>query len=368
MEELSDGHKLFNLGIVGVSFFFVLSGFILTINYADLFRRGIAASGYTRFVWGRFSKIYPVHIATMLMALPIQIFSPHKPLAWLAVPIHTLLLQCWLPFSNPIFYNYLNVPSWSISCEWFFYLLAPPAMFCVLGSLRRRVLLLAFIALYVAALGFFLSHGQSDFTRSYFLNWFAPTRFLDFLAGIFLARAFLSPRAVKWAKYSVPAQIAGFVLLVAAVFGIYVAPWPLQGGLLFVPGAALLVFGLAYSRGLFAAHLSGPWLKRLGMASFSFYMLHTPMMRALKGVYYYFGWETHTWTGFWLVALSAYIVIQAAAFLMLYKFELPMQEWLRRLRARRIARAKTPATLEPSPNFENVRPLPVDPPLWEKRA
>lgn len=56
MEELSDGHKLFNLGIVGVSFFFVLSGFILTINYADLFRRGIAASGYTRFVWGRFSK------------------------------------------------------------------------------------------------------------------------------------------------------------------------------------------------------------------------------------------------------------------------------------------------------------------------
>jgi peptidoglycan/LPS O-acetylase OafA/YrhL len=88
----------------------------------------------------------------------------------------------------------------------------------------------------------------------------------------------------------------------------------------------------------------------------------------LKGVYYHFGWETRTWTGFWFVAVTAYIVIQTAAFIMLYKFELPMQEWLRRLRARRIARAKIPATLEPSPNLENVHALPVDSPLWEKRA
>ena len=240
-------------------------------------------------------------------------------------------------------------------------------MFCVLGSIRRRVLLLATTALYVGTLGFFLWHSQSDFTRAYFLNWFAPTRFLDFLAGVFLARAFLSPRAGRWAALAVPAQIAGLGFLVAAVFWKDHAPWPLQGGLLFVPGAALLVFGLAYSRGFFAAHLSGPWLKRLGMASFSFYMLHTPMMRALKGVYYHFGWETRTWTGFWFVAVTAYVVIQTAAFIMLYKFELPMQEWLRRLRARRIARAKIPATLEPSPNLENVHALPVDSSLWENR-
>jgi peptidoglycan/LPS O-acetylase OafA/YrhL len=43
MERLSNGHKVFDLGFVGVSFFFVLSGFILTNNYADFFRRGIPA-------------------------------------------------------------------------------------------------------------------------------------------------------------------------------------------------------------------------------------------------------------------------------------------------------------------------------------
>jgi len=217
MEQLSESHKVFDLGFVGVSFFFVLSGFILTNNYADLFRRSIPAGSYMQFIWGRFSKIYPVHFATMLMALPIQILSPNKPLDWRALPLHTLLIQCWLPFTKTVFYNYLNVPSWSISCEWFFYLLAPAAMFCVLGGIRRRMLLLAITAVYVSTLGLFLWHSQSDFTRSYFLSWFAPSRFVDFLAGVFLARAFLSARAYRWAACSIPAQISGLAYLVAVV-------------------------------------------------------------------------------------------------------------------------------------------------------
>jgi peptidoglycan/LPS O-acetylase OafA/YrhL len=360
MERLSDGYKVFDLGIVGVSFFFVLSGFILTHNYADLFRHGVPAGNYLKFVWGRFSKIYPVHFATMLMAIPIQILSPNKPLDWRAIPLHALLLQCWLPFTKTVFYNYLNVPSWSISCEWFFYLLAPVAMFCALGNVRRRMVLLAITIVYTGALGLFLWHSQSDFTRAYFLNWFAPSRFVDFLAGVFLARAFLSACAYSWAAWSIPAQISGLAYLVAVVLWRDHAPWPLRGGLIYVPGAALLVFGLAYSRGFFAAHLSRPWLKRLGMASFSFYMLHTPMCRAVRGVYYYFGWETTTWTGFWFVAVTAYVVVQAAAFIMFYKFELPMQTWLRSLRA-----AQPAGT---SRKFENVRTLPNDSTVWEKLA
>lgn len=354
MDQLSADHRIFDLGVLGVSFFFVLSGFILTVNYADLFHRRVSADSYKQFVWGRFSKIYPVHFLTMLMALPIQIFSPHKPLDWRAVPLHALLLQCWVPFTKTVFYNYLNVPSWSISCEWFFYLLAPLAMFCILGTLRRRIVLLAITAAYITVLGFFLWHSQSDFTRAYFLNWFAPSRFVDFLAGIFLARVFLSPRASKWAAFSVSAQIAGIVYFAAIVFLGDRLPWPLRGGSIYVPGAALLVFGLSYSRGFFAAHLSQPWLRRLGMASFSFYMLHTPIMRALKGIYYYWGWETRTWTGFWLVTLAAFIVIQVAAFIMLYKFELPMQRWLRGLRERPAAACRGPKVLQPSPTFESA--------------
>src|SRR2546422_5943900 len=58
-------------------------------------------------------------------------------LDWRAVPFHLLVLQCFWPSSTPAFSGYLNVPSWSISCEWFFYLLAPVVMFFALGNRRR---------------------------------------------------------------------------------------------------------------------------------------------------------------------------------------------------------------------------------------
>src|SRR5881296_2777873 len=57
MEALSGGSVFFNLGVGSVSLFFVLSGFILTYNYADVFRDGVSAAGYKRFVWDRLTKI-----------------------------------------------------------------------------------------------------------------------------------------------------------------------------------------------------------------------------------------------------------------------------------------------------------------------
>src|SRR6266478_427868 len=139
MEALSGGSVFFNLGVGSVSLFFVLSGFILTYNYADVFRDAVSAANYTRFVWDRLTKIYPVHFLTLLLVLPIATFSPHLPLDWRAVPFHLLLLQCFWPSASPAFSKYLNVPSWSISCEWFFYLLAPVVMFFALGNRRRWV-------------------------------------------------------------------------------------------------------------------------------------------------------------------------------------------------------------------------------------
>src|SRR2546421_6972502 len=114
-----------NAGDIGVSFFFVLSGFILAYNYVDVFHDGVSAADYRRFIWDRLTKIYPVHVLVIIVVLPISILSPHLPFDWRALPVHLGLLQCLWPSSTPEFYEQLNVPSWSISCEWFFYLLAP---------------------------------------------------------------------------------------------------------------------------------------------------------------------------------------------------------------------------------------------------
>src|SRR2546428_5243620 len=111
------GSSLFsNAADVGVSFFFVLSGFILTYNYADVFRDGVSADNYKRFVWDRLTKIYPVHVLTLLMVLPIAIFSPRLPLDWRALRFPPTLPLCFLAFSTPAVCHHLTIPSWRIIC------------------------------------------------------------------------------------------------------------------------------------------------------------------------------------------------------------------------------------------------------------
>jgi len=325
------GRSLFsNAADVGVSFFFVLSGFILTYNYADVFRDGISAAGYKRFVWDRLMKIYPVHFLTLLLVLPIAIFSPHLPLDWRAVPLHLLLLQCFWPSSTPAFSAYLNVPSWSISCEWFFYLLAPAAIFLALGQ-RRRWLPVVIVMGYACGLGLVLWNGQSDEARLYFVSRFAPSRFMEFLVGVFLARVFLTSSGQKLAEVSGLGQALGIGLIMAGVMYRPYAAWPLWGGLLYVPGTVLLILGLAYGRGFFVAHLSRPGLNRLGMASFSLYLVHVPALRAVRGVCLHWGWQVRSWPAFGAVAIAMFMVVQTAALLICYEYELPLQKRLRRL-------------------------------------
>jgi len=312
----------------GVSFFFVLSGFILTYNYADVFRDGISAASYKRFIWDRLTKIYPVHFLALLLVLPIATLSPQLRLDWRAVPLHLLLLQCFWPSSTPAFSSYLNVPSWSISCEWFFYLLGPVVMFLASGN-RRRWVLVAVVMAYACGLGLFLWHGQSDEARFYFVSRFAPSRFVEFLLGVFLARVFLTSSGQKLAGVSGLAQATGIGLLIAGAMSRPYVPWPLWGGLLYVPGSILLVLGLAHNRGFFVAHLSRPWLNLLGRATFSLYLIHTPLLRAVRGLCLYLGWEVRSWPVFGAVVIAMFMVVQTAALLVYSGYEIPLQQRLR---------------------------------------
>src|SRR3989442_7525657 len=337
--EASTGESLFfNLGVGSVSLFFVLSGFILTYNYADAFRDGVSAAGYKRFVWDRLTKIYPVHFLTLLLVLPIATFTPRLPLDWRALPFHLFLLQCFWPSASPAFSKYLNVPSWSISCEWFFYLLAPVAMSFALGKSRRWVPVVVAIG-YACGFGLLLWHGQSDEARLYFVSRFAPSRFVDFLAGVLLARVFLTS-GQKLARVSGPAQATGIGLIIAGAMYRPYAAWPLWGGLLYLPGAVLLILGLAYGRGFFVAHLSRPRLNRLGVASFSLYLIHAPLLRAVRGLCLYLGWEVRSWPAFGAVVIAMFMVAQTAALLICYGYELPLQKRLRGLLVQRPAVAR----------------------------
>jgi peptidoglycan/LPS O-acetylase OafA/YrhL len=57
-------------GYIGVSFFFILSGFILAYNYRDSMLNQISNSN---FYIARIARIYPLHLLTLLIAVPLTI-------------------------------------------------------------------------------------------------------------------------------------------------------------------------------------------------------------------------------------------------------------------------------------------------------
>src|SRR5262249_9993545 len=153
---------------------------------------------------------------------------------WRALPFHLFLLQCLWPLPSPRFYYYLNVPSWSISCEFFFYLLAPLTIFLVTEG-RRRWLPALLMGGYACVLGAVLSTGAADSTRLYLVSWFAPSRFVEFLVGVFIAHFYLTGSNQKLRSIASYLQVTGLALIICGALYRPDAPWPLWGGLLYTP-------------------------------------------------------------------------------------------------------------------------------------
>src|SRR5208283_4069809 len=98
----------------GVSFFFVLSGFVLAYVHPSI------GSAYElrAFLWNRVVRVWPAHLVMLFVALILL----NLPITW-AFPLNFFLLQAWVPVWDSYF-SY-NAVSWSISTELGFYLAFP---------------------------------------------------------------------------------------------------------------------------------------------------------------------------------------------------------------------------------------------------
>jgi len=124
-------------GYLGVELFFTLSGFILCHVY--LARFGAERFHYAEFLWARLARVYPVHLATLALlgvaalgAAALGLRVGDKLLVWPSLIPNLLLMQAW-GFAQGGGWNH---PSWSISAEWFAYLMFP--LFAA-GAWRMRL-------------------------------------------------------------------------------------------------------------------------------------------------------------------------------------------------------------------------------------
>jgi peptidoglycan/LPS O-acetylase OafA/YrhL len=145
-------NPLYSLGYVRNSYlmvdvFFVLSGFVISLNYN---RRIVDLNSAARFMWLRFWRLYPLHFILVLAFLMIEIAK------WIAnigfgVKVNTPAFATndgWALLSNLLLVQALhlhdgltfNVPAWSISVEFYAY-----SVFALLLLITRKLVLAALI-------------------------------------------------------------------------------------------------------------------------------------------------------------------------------------------------------------------------------
>jgi peptidoglycan/LPS O-acetylase OafA/YrhL len=295
----------------GVSFFYVLSGFILYYNYADLPDRG--------FFWvARFARIWPVHLFCLALALGVLPFSwldGHA--SWPAtLPVNVLLLHAWLPFQGSAL-SYNGV-SWSLSVEAFFYLCFP----WLLGSMKARgpaPLLIGSFALgfVIVALSVIFLPRQAEFVWP-----FNPaTRLFEFVLGMAACRWWTQERAqtpslAAWTGF----EIASLTLSVGVVVAVPFVVHALGVALVFtlwlgsevpVLAFAAMIWIFAHQAGAISRALSGRVCEWFGEISFALYMCHQILLRWLNPNVMPDAVDA---TAFFLPYLAASLLLAAAIF------------------------------------------------------
>ncbi|WP_170153975.1 acyltransferase family protein [Actinoplanes italicus] len=261
-------------GAIGVSFFFVLSGFVLT--WTAVARPDDTAPRFWR---RRFFKIYPNHVVTMLIATAFILWEGAPYAAErLSAPEAQLLLVHAFSIDPMVAFGFTGV-SWSLSAEAFFYLSFPLLLPLVnripaarLWAATGGVLLLILAMPQVATL---LPDEPAypwypSAWEYWFVAYFPVVKLLEFLLGVLLARLVLSRRWVR-----TPLPVAAAALVVCLIASPFV---PTLYGLtaVVIVGIALIIPAGATAdierQPSFLRRRTMVWL---GDISFAFYLLHT---------------------------------------------------------------------------------------------
>jgi peptidoglycan/LPS O-acetylase OafA/YrhL len=309
--------RLLASGYTSVSFFFILSGYIL----AAVYLKGGREIDRRRFWVARFARVYPLFFLGLVADTPwylwnrLPLFGMHTALLKVAKSFaaETLMLNAWPPY-----FNWINYPGWSLSDEAFFY-----AIFTFAGvalwRLRPKVAFATAVGLYLARVS--LSLIGARFEGYEMMTSRLPLLLCsEFLLGIMACRWQAAGGAgsrvfARWSTPVVVFCVAAYCLLETSADGhlalLRFALRPLI--------QISLLLALSNATGVLGRVFSNKVLVLLGEASFALYLLHVPVWHAF---------EMLQWTGsrlYFVLYLALLIALSVCSFLF---FESPMRVWV----------------------------------------
>ncbi len=252
-------------GNVAVPFFFTLSGFVLAINYVDKLNNW---KDIEKYIAKRLFRIYPIYFISVFFTLYFEVLN-HQSSNFYKIFINVILVQSWLTSSfDPI----INHPSWSLSIEFFLYLIFPLLIFFFRKNrvLKANLIILAFIT----GIWQMLYISEFIYTIPNALSWV-----FTFSIGIIWGLIYLK----KQYNSSLLLTFVGLSLTLSISFGI-VNFW--NNIAIFCFGVGFFIFLVSSLQSNISKFFSLPIFVKLGEISYSIYIIQFPLRMWFRKVLY----------------------------------------------------------------------------------
>ena|GEM_PF-47756 len=282
--DINHPHLIEGAGAMGVSFFLVLSGFVMSVGYES--RVQAESFSWSTFMLRRLIRLWPLHLLCLgtwiILAYAAWGSNAIYPLPLLG---NALLLQ-WLPIEH----IEGNLVAWCVSILVIFY-----AVYPLLARLKTTQLILLTLLIHIG-LRLFADTVTGIDIRWYWYT-FPGSRIQDFLIGILCYRSYKHIIKQYGDKYFNQLSI-GYRWIIE-LFPMALCAWglitlranytPLGSVMHFYLPCYLMILVFALSstyphKASIANLISRPWLIYLGEISFSFYMIHNLVILSVKQI------------------------------------------------------------------------------------
>lgn len=264
-------------GEFGVSFFFILSGFVLSWGYGPRVSSGEFST--KQFFWRHFWRLYPLHVLLYIIVLVLD-WRIGYTYDWIQMLTSLMLVQSWIPWNHTLYT--VNAVSWFLCDTLFFYVIFKSLYTYLMSVDGRKVwrtfAIFAVVYLIVASQ---LPHGIINCTI--YAN--PLLRAVDFALGIMAYRIYKT----KCQESRLYTSLLNIPLVVYALTGavIYVVYQSLDGNgcrcaALFWPFMPLFVIKLVAAndtKDIIARWFASRPMMWLGGISFEVFMVHPLAMR-----------------------------------------------------------------------------------------
>ncbi|HUQ65024.1 MAG TPA: acyltransferase [Flavitalea sp.] len=309
-----------NAGL-SVSYFFILSGFVMVVAYSRKHRFFNTA----QYLTNRAARILPLYYIAMILMLVyyfIRVNILHTPSNYNVnsgdTLLNALLIQSWIPEKAFT----INPPAWSLSVEAFFYLSFPFILSRLIKKLSVKSFVMMVLAFFIFSqlLFHFLIY---EWPQNIYYFYFVPIlRLNEFMVGTALGTLFLAQ--TKPLKYSIYGIL---LIMIVSIFVLRtdISPVDLHNGL-FALFFAPMIYLLALNQGTVNKVFSRKPLVFLGKISYGVYIFQFPV--------YFFFTSALTFAGYkinpplFYVYLLILLIVSALSHIYI---EVPLRKRIRKL-------------------------------------